>query len=110
MPRLDIARGRPRDGPAILACPPVAAVSAPFQRRFRLSGQHQRRAISSSGFSNRGRLMILRRFVTLLSAGALAAGLSTALAGTARADVPPSPTWNEIVSQWDHNFNNTLCV
>ncbi|HET7013236.1 MAG TPA: ricin-type beta-trefoil lectin domain protein [Streptosporangiaceae bacterium] len=54
--------------------------------------------------------MILRRIVTLLSAGAFAVGLSTTLAGTARADVPPSPDWNEIVSQWDHNFNNTLCL
>jgi len=54
--------------------------------------------------------MFLRRFVTLLSAGALAVGLSTALAGTARAEVPPDPNWNEIVSQWDHNFNNTLCI
>jgi len=46
----------------------------------------------------------------LLPAGALATGLSLAAAGTANAQVPPSPDRNEIVSQWDHNFNNTLCV
>lgn len=54
--------------------------------------------------------MFLRRLVTLLAASALAVGLSTALSGTARAEVPPSPDWNEIVAQFDHNFNNTLCV
>lgn len=54
--------------------------------------------------------MFLRRLVTLVSAAALAVSLSIALAGTARADLPPDPNWNEIFAPFDHNFNNTLCI
>src|SRR5712691_2416771 len=54
--------------------------------------------------------MFLRRIALLLSAGTLAAGLSAASAGTAYAVVPPDPNWNEIISVFDHNANNTLCV
>jgi hypothetical protein len=55
-------------------------------------------------------MMFIRRMAILMAAGALAVGLSIAATGTAHALVNPDPNWNEIVSQFDHNFNNTLCV
>jgi len=52
--------------------------------------------------------MVFRRLAVLLSAGALAVGISAASAGIAHA-VTPDPNWNELVSSWAH-AGNTMCV
>jgi hypothetical protein len=46
----------------------------------------------------------------LLSAGALAVGLSTVMAGSAQASVTPDPTWNEIWAPYLTAQSNTMCV
>ena len=53
----------------------------------------------------------MRRTITVLLAGLLAAGLGTGLAGTARADpTVPSDNWNEIVAPLDNARGNPLCA
>jgi hypothetical protein len=54
--------------------------------------------------------MLIRRMAFLLSAVALAVGLSTAAAGTAQAAVTPDSTWNEIFAPYLTAQSNTLCV
>ena len=53
-----------------------------------------------------------RRIAALLSAGALAAGLSIGLAAAAYASGPavPAATWNEIFVPFDNGHGNTMCV
>ncbi len=56
--------------------------------------------------------MRLRKLAALLVGGALAAGLSVGLGGTALASDPtiPAPTWNEITVPFDNQHGNPLCV
>jgi hypothetical protein len=55
--------------------------------------------------------MLIRRMVILLSAGALAVGLSTAVGGAAQASVtPPTTGWGEIWVPDVSAQSNTLCV
>jgi hypothetical protein len=55
--------------------------------------------------------MFIRRMAVLLSAGVLAAGLSTAMTGTAQAAVVnPGTGWNEIWAPSLTAQSNTMCV
>src|SRR5450432_3207376 len=47
---------------------------------------------------------------SLLSAGVLAVGLNTVMAGSAQASVTPATTWNEIWTPYQTAQSNTLCV
>jgi hypothetical protein len=48
--------------------------------------------------------------VTLLGAGALAVGLSTAAAVAAHASPVPNSDWNELIPKFDNGRSNTLCI
>ena len=55
--------------------------------------------------------MRIRTMASLLSAAALTASLSIALAATAHADpLVPAGTWNEIFLPFDNGHGNTMCV
>jgi hypothetical protein len=53
---------------------------------------------------------ILKRVANLISIGALTAGLSVTISGTAHAAAIPASTWNEIFSPFDNRNSNTMCV
>lgn len=76
------AAGSSRPAPVL---PTGLTVSAPFQRSLEGSGPGWR-CVRHLRISDEGRRMFLRRMAELLSAGALAVGLSLAATGTAHAE------------------------
>jgi hypothetical protein len=105
-----------------LPLPSVIAVRAaraagpfsPFQRRFSPVQQHSGGNRFNSGHvSRQDRWHMHQHFKKLagaLAAVALAAGLTIAGTGTARADVVPSSSWNEIIAPEINSNGNIMCA
>jgi hypothetical protein len=55
-------------------------------------------------------MSVLKRIASLVSLGALTAGLGVTMSGAAQASVIPASTWNEIFSPFDNRNSNTMCV